>query len=115
MQTHDELVEAVFNNPSYRSEVLCIIKLRATLESALEELSEPAKPEKPIRRMLRYDDLIGKSPIIQFADSPEINRCRHGITLLYSALAKGIMHTHSLSTQQANKVLLDVVTRYTNR
>ncbi|GAB3011531.1 hypothetical protein [Spirosoma pulveris] len=116
MQTHDEFVEAIYNNPSYRSELVCINKLRATLELALQELatskfSEPAGPAKPLRRMLRYDDLIGK-PITQLADSPEINRCRRGITVLYSALIKGIMHTYAMSTQQANKVLFDVLTRY---
>ena len=118
MKTHDELVEAIYNNPSYRSEILCIINLRAKLESAMKDFYASTSPEPSrlggvVVRMIRYEDLIGR-PILPAADSPEIHRCRSGITLLYSALLKGLMHAHELSTQQANKALLDVLTLHMN-
>ncbi|NEU69744.1 hypothetical protein [Spirosoma agri] len=123
MKTHEELVDEVYRNASFRSEFICYVKLSNALKTEIEvwtqaRYQEPAPWTKRAPTFLRYDDLIGNltydkvGNLSVFADSPQIAKFKQNICFLYSSLARGLAVRYELDRNQVVNVIRDVAIRH---
>ena len=123
MKTHEELVDEVYHNFSFRSEFVCYVKLSSALKAEIEvwtqaRLQEPAPWSKRRPHFLRYGDLISNLTYDQggnlsvYSDSPQIAKFKQNICFLYSSMARGLAVKYGLDHKEVVRLIQDVATLY---
>ena len=111
MRTHQELIEEVYNNTSFRSEFMSYAKLRLTLK--IEQQSRPKAPAAPNPKGIRfisYNDLLTK-PKVE-SDSPLVAKSKWGITFLYSSLSRALCTAYQLDAEETRRLIFAVADRH---
>jgi len=108
MKTHEELVDEVYNNVSFRSEFVSYVKLWSTLKR--EEQKIPPKSRSNADAFIAYRDL--PSHYKPEPDSPLVAKYKRGITVLFSSLFRALSTVYSLSAEETRRLIADVAARY---
>ena len=107
LTSHQELVQAVYDTPGFRSEFASIAKLwHDRKASAHAKLPEPNSLIQTSFNFLTYDEMVTYS-IKVFED----NYLR-GITLLSNSVEKALSARYGLAADEARRVVLDVTNRH---
>ncbi|AUD04596.1 DUF5958 family protein [Spirosoma pollinicola] len=104
---HRELVEQVYEHPSFRSEFVCIAKQWYesifTGQTALDE----STPERQTHfDFLTYDELMTKNTTLFD------HKGAYGIRLLRQSLTQALAIRYVLTAEQANRLVVDVIERH---
>lgn len=108
MKTHEELVDEIYNNVSFRSEFVSYAKLWSTLKK--EEQKDPAPPNIDLAAFVSYHDMTPSYK--SEPDSPLIAKCKRGIAVLFSSLFRAISTVYQLSAEETRRLIFDVADRY---
>ena len=111
MRTHQELIEEVYNNTSFRNEFISYAKLRSTLQT--EQQLRPKAPVAPNPdgvNFISYNDLLTK-PKIE-ADSILVVKCKRGIAFLYSSLSRALSKTYQLDAEEIRRLIFAVAAKH---
>ncbi|MFD2934448.1 hypothetical protein [Spirosoma flavum] len=111
MKTHEQLVEEVYNNTSFRAEFMSYVKLWKTLKT--EQQIRPKAPSAPNQsgaKFISYHDMITGATKVD-PDSPLVSKCKRGIALLYSSLFRGLSVVHKVDAEEARRLIVGVAER----
>ena len=114
MKTHEELVEDVYNNVSFRSEFISYARLWSSLRTE-QQLSPkaPSAPNPDGVNFIAYHDLL-TNPKVE-PDSPQVVKCKRGIAFLYSSLSRALTVAHKLNAEETRRLIFAVADRYAQR
>ena len=111
MKTHEELVEEVYNNLSFRSEFISYAKLWSSLKTEQQtRLKLPSSPNPGGVKFMAYRDLLTKPKVEP--DSPFVMKCKRGIAFLYSSLFRALSAAHKLNAEDTRRLIVGVSDRY---
>jgi hypothetical protein len=104
---HQEAVEAVYANPSYRSEFASIAKLwHERYESRKPKSQEPVPERQTHFTYMSYEEMISES-INVFNDKQTF-----GIDVLRHSLEKALAKQYLVNKEEANRVIWEVIERH---
>lgn len=111
MKTHEEMVDEIYNDTSYRGEFKSYIRLTKTIR---ERLAVKVSTTPPWSREkfegLTYDEITAiPSPS---AIPPDLVEPKRHAEILYCSLQKALAIKYALDYSQALRLVLDVVGRY---
>ena len=111
MRTHQELIEEVYNNTSFRSEFRSYAKLCSTLQNEQQlRPKAPAAPNPEGVNFILYNDLL-ITPKVE-ADSALVAKCKRGITFLYSSLSRALSRAYQLDGEETRRLIFAVSDRH---
>jgi hypothetical protein len=99
-KTHQELVEKVYHHPSFRSEFVCIAKLRHRREKPSSTQWNPNQPN-----FISYEEILTK--YTSLASKEE-----QGESILLDSLNRALARAYNLEHGQARKLALEVAELY---
>jgi hypothetical protein len=103
---HQELIDEIYTNPSYRCEFVSLAKLwykRRTGSQAESSEPEPAPKAQTHVEFLTYDEIITE-PVAVYN-----NRV---LWVLQNSVNKGLAKQYGLNSDQANRLVMAVIDRY---
>lgn len=109
MKTHEEMIEEVYNDTSYRSEFKSYVTLTKAIKSDIAArvlTTPPWSKEKLVR--VTYEQLV-----MGFYDMPvEFAKRLRNAQILYFSLEKALLIKYALDHKRAKHLVLDIVSRY---
>lgn len=104
---HKELIEEVYNTPSFRSEFVCIAKLWHD-SRLLQQTKEPEPAQESLNQFnfLTYDELVANS-IKLYTDK----YCR-GISVLLHSVGKALAAKYGLDKEQTIRLEMAIIERH---
>lgn len=111
MKTHEEMVDEVYSDTSYRSEFKSYARLIKTIQERLAaEVLVTGRPPWSRKKFkgLTYEEILASPSAIPL---DLVEPMRHA-EILYCSLAKALSIKYILEYSQAKRLVLDVVGRY---
>ena len=113
MKTHEELIEEVYANPSFRSEFRCYANLQATLKAEIDawaqaRIQQPAPWSGKKYVGIGYEDLSGQTGFLP----SQITKRIQDVKILYFSLEKALSIRFNIDHKQAGTLVRDVANRY---
>jgi len=109
MKTHEEIIEEVYNDTSYRSEFTCYVNLTKAIKSdiAAQVLTTlPWSKEK-------FDGVTYEQLVVGAYDIPvKLAKRLHNANILYCSLEKALSIKYALDHKRAKHLVLDIASRY---
>ncbi len=109
MKTHEEMIEEVYNDTSYRSEFKSYVNLTKAIKSdiAARVLTTPPWAKDKLSGVT-YEQLV-----MGFSDMPvEFTKRLHNAQILYYSLEKALSIKYALDHKRAKHLVLDIANRY---
>ncbi|MBC8152108.1 MAG: hypothetical protein H7Z72_04285 [Bacteroidetes bacterium] len=114
MKTFDGIVEEVYNDTGFRGEFMVFAKLVNAINMADQQVMGVGLPSYTgTSRFVGYYE-IREASVLQWPqlDSPEVQKRKRGLALLFSALCRCLSLKYKLSEQDARTLVMDVADRY---
>ena len=111
MRTHQELIEEVYNDTSFRNEFVSYAKLQFTLQTEQQLRPKATATTNPDGvNFISYNDLLTKPKIEP--DSALVAKCKRGISFLYSSLVRAPYRAYQLDGEETRQLIFAVAARH---
>ena len=111
MKTHEQIVEEVYKNTSFRGEFMSYVRLQNTLKTEAETRAAISSAPNPAGiNFISYHDLT-TTPRTHL-DSPLIAKYKRGICFLYSSLFRALSAAYGGNAEEVRRLIFGVADRY---